>query len=74
VRWLIDSLLELVYPELCPACDEPTPRALGLCTACAESLYELGAACDLCADPQEAPLRCRRCRRVRPPFSSVTAP
>jgi ComF family protein len=76
LRAAIDAVLELCYPERCAACDARMEAQVGLCPPCAESLYPLGAACPVCANPQEAPrgLLCARCRRVPPPFRRVIAP
>jgi ComF family protein len=73
---VLDALLELVFPERCPACDAPTGGAPGLCAGCAESLYPLGAACPRCAEPEQAPIpvTCFRCLTRPPPFRRVVAP
>jgi ComF family protein len=70
-----DALMGLVYPEKCAACDALID-APGLCASCRVSLYPLGAACDVCAEPQEAPTgtTCRRCRSSMPPYRRVRAP
>jgi ComF family protein len=72
---VIDALLGLLYPDRCPACDALTPDAPGLCAPCESSLYPLGAACPICAIPEErAPVVCAACARRPPPFARVIAP
>jgi predicted amidophosphoribosyltransferase len=73
----LSALLELVFPDRCPACDALTDGRPGLCPRCAASLYPLGAACPRCAEPQTTagtPLPCARCRRQPPPFRRAHAP
>src|SRR5437773_1855865 len=69
------AILELLYPERCAACDDLS-GAPGLCAVCRESLYPLGAACPVCAEPQQSPagITCHRCRATPPPFRRVIAP
>ncbi len=78
MRSLLRAVTDLIYPDRCPACDAWLPPAAvpGLCGTCAVSLYPLGVACPVCAEPQEAlvPLRCRPCRRDPPPFRRIVAP
>jgi ComF family protein len=72
---IVDALFGLLYPETCPACDTLT-GVPGLCDGCAASLYPLGAACPVCAEPQAAPVgvTCTRCRNAPPPFERIIAP
>jgi ComF family protein len=73
---VLDALLALVYPERCAACDALLLEGPGLCDACAESLYPLGAACLVCAEPfgrAEAAV-CGACRAAPPPYARVHAP
>lgn len=74
LRALSSLFLSHVFVPHCAACD--APWAEGLCERCAESLYELGAACPRCAEPIEGPaaLLCSRCRRKPPPFTVAHAP
>jgi predicted amidophosphoribosyltransferase len=67
---VLAEILELLYPERCPACDAFTDGRAGLCTRCAVSLYPLGSACPRCAEPQAAPaaVLCFRCVRDPPAF------
>lgn len=76
LRTATDALLELCYPERCAACDARMEARVGLCTTCAESLYPLGAACTVCAEPQETRrgILCARCKRAPPPYRRATAP
>jgi ComF family protein len=73
---VVESILELLYPERCAACDAILDAPAGMCAACAASLYPLGTACPICAEPQEtlAPVVCGRCRAKPPPFDRVVAP
>jgi ComF family protein len=73
---VIDALLELLYPERCPACDAFTDGRPALCERCAMSLYALGAACPRCAEPETAPtpVPCFRCVRAPPPFARAWVP
>lgn len=70
------SLLELLYPERCAACDALTGGPPGLCEPCAASLYPVGACCPICAEPattDPAPV-CRGCAAARPPWRRALAP
>jgi ComF family protein len=80
MRWsaplrLLSSFLEIFYPEACAACDTLI-HGPGLCVACAASLYPLGTACPVCAEPEASPqpVLCARCRRQPPPFCAAVAP
>lgn len=70
------GVLDLLFPERCAACDTFLDGGLGLCERCAVSLYPLGAACDVCAEPQQTAvgMTCRRCRATPPPYRRVVAP
>jgi ComF family protein len=71
-----DAILELLYPERCPACDDFTGGRVGLCARCAVSLYPLGPACPRCAEPQASPqaVLCFRCARAAPRFARAWVP
>lgn len=76
MKRLLSTILELIYPERCAACDTWLHAGPGLCPSCAESLYPLGSACPVCADPQQVPIpiTCSRCLAAPPPFGRVLAP
>ena len=73
---MIGEILELLYPERCPACDAFTDGRVGLCERCAVSLYPLGPACPRCAEPEAAPVPvvCFRCVRDAPSFARAWVP
>jgi len=70
---MLSRLLELVFPERCPACQALTQH-LGLCGTCALSLYPTAPACPVCALPGRAEVTCSRCRLRPPPWRTVRAP
>ena len=76
MSFVLAALLDLLCPPHCPACHVLMPAPTGLCPACSFSLYPLGNACPVCARPEDVPTPsvCARCRRVPPPFASVSAP
>jgi ComF family protein len=74
---VLTTVLELIYPPACAACDQPAEHAF--CPACADSLAELSPACPRCAEPFEGPPiatepTCLRCRRTPPPVDATLAP
>ncbi|MFH0900767.1 MAG: ComF family protein [Pseudomonadota bacterium] len=59
-----------------PAAEEQNPEyatGFGFCSACSTSLYPVGQACTVCAEPANAPISvtCSRCRRSAPAFRRV---
>jgi ComF family protein len=74
------GLLEVVFPERCPACGRRIEEGGALCATCGLSLEPVGpGACTRCGEP--APLgrshldgRCGRCRHTPPPFAAARAP
>ncbi len=73
---VVRTLLDMVYPPRCPACDADIDGRAALCAACEISLYPLRAACPRCAEPVDAPIAvtCRRCALSPPPFETIHAP
>ncbi|RMH44971.1 MAG: ComF family protein [Deltaproteobacteria bacterium] len=73
---LVTSLLDVLYPPRCAACDVPLAGRAALCAACELSLYPLGPACPRCAEPLAGAVSvtCRRCTLAPPPFDRVVAP
>jgi ComF family protein len=76
VSFVLQALLDLLFVPHCAACDVRVDPGTPLCSVCAQSLYELGAACPRCAEPLEGPVSvlCRRCRVAPPPLASAHAP
>ena len=72
----MSTIVDLMFRPACAACDRAMPRRAPLCKACFESLYPIEMACPTCAFPLEGPraLRCRRCRRERPPLERTVVP
>jgi ComF family protein len=82
---IIDSLLNLLYPESCLACAAPVSRARerGVCRGCWSKLLQLrvsGPVCPACGIPYpgfaDVPLEahlCVKCMLTLPPFSGARA-
>lgn len=82
VREVVDEAIDLLYPPVCPGCDEETTREAPLCAPCLEALAPLGRwLCPTCAQPLPpvaSPLdrgedRCDACRATRPAFDTTQA-
>ncbi len=69
---MLESLLEVVFPEQCATCEKRIPKP-GFCQLCSVSLVEFDSGCIRCAEPNSIGL-CIRCRRSTPPFHAITAP
>ena len=72
-RWLIDPLLQIIFPPICLHCREATELGKHLCKACSEhlSLLSLEGRCKRCLAQETG--RCERCIDKKMPFRRLIA-
>ncbi len=76
-----NHVLDLIYPRLCPGCDQPNaePGPLRLCENCAKQLRRLPTPfCDICGEPfisgSQSGTTCRPCLDRTPDYDFARAP
>lgn len=73
---LARTLLDLVYPRVCPGCGRPATGALTICWECRAGLEWIGRPfCRVCGDPAEGMIEqaytCGSCVHARPAFDGA---
>ncbi len=69
----IFSLLDLLLPRRCAACDVAVRSRTALCAPCSASLEPVACPCPVCGLPAAGAI-CLSCQTDRPPFARAAAP